>query len=503
MLPAHFSYSRSSRRNAPNTLPLVGNGLQFLQPRQHLFDWFTECIRLRGHETLRIAVPTLSGGVIVADPAIVEHVFKHVDVFQKGEFFKGKLRDLFGDGILNADGELWRRQRRAGAQLLSAANLAVLADEVLPGLLGQAARTLGAAAESGEAVDLDGGVVQELTTRLMGRTVYGMEMHAGDDFSAAFDYVSGAAAGRFQNPLWFLFEPFTGARLRAASRVIKANGAKLVSHAIAAHNKRRVASVPSSSPSHEAPSSAGEASSEKLQHISQSFLGSLFEALGTEKLVADSAQAFLSAGRDTVAQALAWTFYLLLRHPRVADRVRQMVDTAFAPDEDDESPTSGFHPERLDSAAVSYITAVFYESTRLFPPLPFQLREVQQDATLPDGTFLPQGSILVWCPWAMGRSPLTWGDDADEFRPERWLDGGGRFQQRSPGEFPVFHGGPRQCLGKNLAETLAVRVVATTLALYDLEPAFKGDKTSRTHLTLPMDGGLEVYVKKRLRLERV
>jgi cytochrome P450 len=449
--------------------------LKFLQPRQKLFDWFTECINLYGHETLHITVPTLPPGVIISDPANVEFVFKNVDVFQKGHFFKDKLKDLFGDGILNADGDLWRRQRKVGSQLLSTANLKLLADTELPTLLRESAQSLNSVANTGQAVDLDA-VVQELTTKLMSKTIYGMEMHSKDDFTMAFDYVSGAAATRFQNPLWFLFEPFTGAKLRAASRLIKAHGERLVSHAISAH-KHRTTATP-----------------EKLGHVSESFLNALFDSLGAEKLVADSAQAFLSAGRDTVAQALAWTFYLLIKHPKVAEQVRMMAQDGYVPESDGCGPQ--FHPERLDSAAVSYITAIFYESTRLFPPLPFQLRQVQEDISLPDGTFLPKESILVWCPWAMSRSKQIWGSDADEFKPERWLVDG-QIRQRSTGEFPVFHGGARYCLGKNLAELLAVRIISTVLSLFDLSPAYEGDKTSRTHLTLPMDGGLEVYVSRR------
>ncbi|KAI9152301.1 Protein kes1 [Paramyrothecium foliicola] len=462
-------------RKPPNTLPIVGNGLKFLQPRQKLFDWFTQCINLYGFETLHITVPTLPPGVIITDPANLEFVFKNVDIFQKGDFFKNKLKDLFGDGILNADGELWKRQRKVGSQLLSTANLKLLVDTELPTLLDRSVRTLSLGARSGAAIDLDA-VIQEITTGLMGKTIYGMEMHSKDEFSQAFDYVSGAAATRFQNPLWFLVEPFTGAKLRAASRIIKANGERLVSHAISTHKHGQ------------------EGDPKGVQHVSKNFLNALFENLGDEKLVADSAQAFLSAGRETMAQALAWTFYLLITHPDVADKLREMAQNALQPREPGQLPS--FLPEQLDSSTVSYITAVFYESTRLYPPLPFQLRQAQIDTTLPDGTFLPKDSIIVWCPWSLSRSTQIWGTDANQFKPERWLVDG-QFRQKNPGEFPVFHGGARQCLGKSLAEVLAVRIIATLLSSFDFSPAFEGEKTSRTHLTLPMDGGLEVYVRSR------
>ena len=46
-------------RKPPNTLPLFGNGLKFLQARQSLFSWFAKCERLHGYETLEISVPSL------------------------------------------------------------------------------------------------------------------------------------------------------------------------------------------------------------------------------------------------------------------------------------------------------------------------------------------------------------------------------------------------------------------------------------------------------------
>ncbi|PRQ59915.1 putative abieta-7,13-dien-18-ol hydroxylase [Rosa chinensis] len=51
----------------------------------------------------------------------------------------------------------------------------------------------------------------------------------------------------------------------------------------------------------------------------------------------------------------------------------------------------------------------------------------------------------------MGRMKFLWGDDAEEFRPERWLDHKGLFEQESPFKFTAFQAGPRICLGKEFA----------------------------------------------------
>lgn len=66
--------------------------------------------------------------------------------------------------------------------------------------------------------------------------------------------------------------------------------------------------------------------------------------------------------------------------------------------------------------------------------------------TLPDGVYLPQHAITFWSPWSFGRSKALWGDDADVFRPERWLDeDSGGVKTRAWAEYPVFNGGARLC----------------------------------------------------------
>ncbi|RGP77508.1 cytochrome p450 oxidoreductase [Fusarium longipes] len=474
---AKITRNGESLRKPPNTLPLVGNGIIFLQPRQKLFSWFHRCERLYGYETLHITVPSLPPGVIVNDPQNVDFIFRNEGVFEKGEFFKQRSWDLFGHGIINVDGEFWRLQRKAGLRFLSAAALKTLTNERLPKYLEQAISVLEAKKQTREVVDLQA-VVHEVTTQLMGRMAYNMEMHADDDFTLAFEHASGATAERFQNPLWFFTEMFTGARMRHSIATVKAYGKRIVTSAVADRK---------------------EAEGKTHSDAPGSLIQSLLDSIGDETLVADAALNYLSAGRDTVAQALTWTLYLLMKHPQVATKLRQSVE--MLQDGDDVNPSTEQDPELLTPVRLPYVLAVFYESLRLRPPIPFEIKQAQQATTLPDGTFLPAGAIVVWCAWAMGRSHTTWGPDADDFRPERWLTtspaGGVAVAQRPAAEFPVFNGGPRVCLGKKMAELVAVQTLARLVPLFDFEPAFEGERVSKSSLTLPMEGGLPVYVQHR------
>ncbi|KAI5464795.1 cytochrome P450 [Mariannaea sp. PMI_226] len=462
-------------RKPPNTLPFVGNGIVFLKPRQQLFAWFTKCERLCGYETLQIAVPSLPPGVIVSDPRNLEFVLRNEKIFEKGDFFKQRSWDLFGHGIINVDGELWRLQRKAGLRFLAAPTLKALTNVRLPEYLNQAIDALRDNARNDQVVDLQT-VVHEVTTQLMGRMAYNMEMHADDDFTLAFEYASGATAERFQNPLWFITELFRGGKLRQSIGIVKDHGRQIVASAVADR----------------ASSSDKASGSDTPGSLIQSLLGSI----GDETLVSDAALNYLSAGRDTVAQALTWTLYLLMKHPLVTQSLRDAVQCLL--EDQTSSDTSRINPEDLTPTKLPYALAVFYESLRLYPPIPFEIKQAQQDTTLPDGTFLPRSAIVVWCAWAMNRSHETWGPDADEFRPERWLtDDGAAVAQRTAAEFPVFNGGPRICLGKRMAELVAVQVLARLVGEFGFEPAFEGERVSKSSLTLPMEGGLPVHVHCR------
>lgn len=146
---------------------------------------------------------------------------------------------------------------------------------------------------------------------------------------------------------------------------------------------------------------------------------------------------------------------------------------------------------------VPYIMAVFYETLRLYPPVPFEIKQCEQATTLPDGTFLPNNAVLVWCPWAMNRSKLIWGEDAADFRPERWLEDGALIS-KTAFEYPVFNGGSRTCLGKKMAEVVAAQVIATLVGSFNFMPIDQKERISKNSLTLPMEGGLPCKVSNFL-----
>lgn len=93
-----------------------------------------------------------------------------------------------------------------------------------------------------------------------------------------------------------------------------------------------------------------------------------------------------------------------------------------------------------------------YEALRMYPVLPNIGRQAIRNTTLPTGggpsgeepIAIAKGTVVMSCLYLMHRRPEEWGDDVDEFRPERWQD-------RNPGyEYAPFGGGPRICPGSKL-----------------------------------------------------
>ncbi|KAJ9615806.1 hypothetical protein H2200_001883 [Cladophialophora chaetospira] len=467
------------------------------------------CQQIFGERTFEISVPSLPPGVVVNSPDVLEYVLRNEASITKGEFFRARSWDLFGYGIINATGDLWRAQRKAGLKFFSGTNLEIMIEDVLPEVYQDATiKTLREAAEDRSVVDLQK-VFHDLTTTVVGHMAYDMDIDASSPFSKAFDHASSQIGFRFQNPLFRLTEFFAGSSFRASLVEVKRFGKQIVTEARKRRAKEAFESLVNNS--HEEEDKFQQQREDpNADHIGPGFgtlIDSLIESLAEPTIVADAALNFLSAGRDTTAQSFTWTFYALLRNPESLRQVQNEIDAVSNVND----KAIDINVSQLQPGSLPYTTAVFYESLRLYPPVPFEIKQTVQDVTLPDGTSLPTGAIVVWCIWALNRSTATFGPDAHEYRPDRWLerDNDGRLHftgnNRSVGEFPVFNGGPRSCLGKKMAEMMASWVLVRFLADWDFDEvndglnmdSDTGERRSANSLTLPMEGGLPVRVRKR------
>jgi cytochrome P450 len=168
--------------------------------------------------------------------------------------------------------------------------------------------------------------------------------------------------------------------------------------------------------------------------------------------------------------------------------IREVMSTTASCAVDGECESNLFS----DIQRMKYVEMVVLETLRLHPSVPKEAKHCFQHDTLPDGTCVQSGDLLVFSPWCMGRNEALW-THALEFRPERFSDE----LKPNPYKFTAFQAGPRQCLGQTLA-ILEMKVV-----LFRLFQVFQFElnqpKESVTYvntLTLPIKGGLQVLVKE-------
>jgi len=115
------------------------------------------------------------------------------------------------------------------------------------------------------------------------------------------------------------------------------------------------------------------------------------------------------------------------------------------------------------------------------------------DDRLPDGTFVPAGAALIYCPYQMNRDAARW-EEPLRFRPERFLGDGGVSAEPGTFEYPVFNAGPRLCPGKPLALMETKLVTAMLLHNFDFELAVPHEGGYLSTVVLPMSPGIKVQL---------
>ena len=138
--------------------------------------------------------------------------------------------------------------------------------------------------------------------------------------------------------------------------------------------------------------------------------------------------------------------YYLCRDKAVYDRVEREVEEFYAANELTTAITY------TQTQTLPYLRAVVAEATRLLPSIVFNLlRYTPADGMTIDGKYIPGGTPIGISPIAQNRDRKIWGDDANEFRPERWLESEAQKRHFEAATMTFGGSGPRTCVGKNIA----------------------------------------------------
>ncbi|KAL6707578.1 cytochrome P450-dit2 [Coniothyrium glycines] len=181
-------------------------------------------------------------------------------------------------------------------------------------------------------------------------------------------------------------------------------------------------------------------------------LGSQREGLITEKELDDNLVSTFLAGHENPQLVLMSILYLLGAHTDVQDAVREEVEAIYPP-----GVPEDYEPEYAELHDLSYLTAVLYESIRMFPPISQLInRRTTVPVMLGSQIAIPGGVYCGYNAYSTNRDVDFWGGDAEDFKPARWGATNEEINHlyrraNSKGSFISFHGGRRACLGQKFA----------------------------------------------------
>lgn len=440
------------------------------------------------YKTYRLISP-FRNEIYTSDPANVEHMLKtSFDNYGKGWHNYSILGDLLGDGIFTVDGEKWRQQRKVSSYEFSTRVLRDYASFVFQKNVAKLAKIISEAATSNQIMDIQD-LFMKSTLDSIFKVGFGVELDSmcgsseeGTKFSTALDDSSAVTLWRYVDVFWGIKKALNigaEAELKKNIKVIDDFVYKLI------HRKtEQMDKLPN------------DDSSAKKEDILSRFL----QVNETDpKYLRDIILNFIIAGKDTTATTLSWFIYMLCKHPHIQEKVAQEIKDATNIKEgtDFEEFASSIREEALEK--MQYLHATLTETLRLYPAVPVDAKICFSDDTWPDGFSVRKGDMVAYQPYAMGRMKFIWGDDAEEFRPERWLDQNGIFQPESPFKFTAFQAGPRICLGKEFAYRQMKIFSAVLLGFFVFK--LSDDKNVvnyRTMINLHIDGGLHVRAFHRL-----
>lgn len=195
-----------------------------------------------------------------------------------------------------------------------------------------------------------------------------------------------------------------------------------------------------------------------------------------------------AAGSDTTSSLLQSIFYHLLRNPKTLERAR--AEIAPIDNSDRVLPFS-------EVRELPYLNACIKEALRIHTPIPMPLPRLAPKGGIEiGGRCFPEGITVSGSPWVLHRSTALWGEDADEFKPERWLgDDGPRLERY----FMPFGAGFMACPGQHLARIEAVKITSTIIRDYDLQLVHPEKEWQCKMLFAQVPHSWPVYVKKRNR----
>ncbi|TFK37275.1 cytochrome P450 monooxygenase pc-3 [Crucibulum laeve] len=375
--------------------------------------------------------------------------------YVKGERFHHTMASVLGTGVFNSDGDMWKFHRSITRPIFTRDRIShfELFDKHADVVIGHIKNRM----RSGDAIDFQDLMARftldSATEFMFGSCVHSLSANipyphnasyippqtmsarsaAANDFSRAFLDAQEIIAGRERRGwVWPLGEIFKDATTEPM-KVVNSYIDPIIRDAI----QKKQHSPPK------------EKSVESEIGEDETLLDHLIEITSDPRVLKDEVLNIMIAGRDTTAATLTFIFYFLSLYPDITVRLREEILAKVGPTR---------RPDYDDIRDMKYLRAVINETLRLYPIVPFNVRESVHAATWPSSDpmekpyYIPAGTKTAYSVFMMHRRKDLWGPDAEEFDPDRFLDDRlKKYLVKNSFIFLPFNAGPRICLGQQFA----------------------------------------------------
>ncbi|EGX95956.1 cytochrome P450 78A3 [Cordyceps militaris CM01] len=218
----------------------------------------------------------------------------------------------------------------------------------------------------------------------------------------------------------------------------------------------------------------------------------------TDEGLQNQLMTFFAAGHETTSASLTWAIYALCLNPAMQTRLRAEVRAHLPSVDDDDAPA----PTSVEIDRLVFLNAVVNETLRVYPAVPVTGRFAVKD-TMVMGMPVARGTQVAIPQWAINADKGLWGDDAEAFNPDRWIDvrddgvatlnktGGAK----SNYAMMTFLHGPRNCIGAGFAKGEFACLLAAWIGRFEFELV---DKTLMDPEKLKIGGGVTIKPKDGL-----
>ncbi|XP_058452019.1 cytochrome P450 4d1-like [Malaya genurostris] len=481
----HWKYGRtyevSKQYGGPPALPILGNGLWFLNKSPVEFIKIVDdLVAVYGDHFRFWQGPQFT--IYVANPTLLESILTNRHLTDKSSEY-GFLTDWLGDGLLLSKRHKWHSRRKA---ITPAFHFRILDQfvEVFDRNAAVLVDILEQYADSNKSLDVFPFVLlytlDVICESAMGTSVEALR-NADSEYVLAVKEAATISITRMfdfiRRTPFFYFTP-SYMRLRKLLKILHG----YTDNVIISRRKQLMEHANNGSISTE--NENIELGLKKREAFLDLLLQTKIDGKPLTNLeIREEVDTFMFEGHDTTTSAVSFTLYNLAKYPAVQQKVYDEVISVIG-----EDPAKQIELSHLQD--LNYLEMSIKETLRLYPSVPMIGRRCVEEVTI-EGKTIPAGANIIIGIFTMGRDP-NYFDNPLEFIPERF-GGEMSLEKFNPYKYIPFSAGPRNCIGQKFAINEMKSVISKLLRHYEFvlpkdgtEPLLASELILKPHRGVPL-----------------